>query len=132
MVGQSGISAVSLWLLGALIVGLIAFMIAFRWWNVPGWLKRRLHIQTQMMGIVLVVVGAVLLCVIVTAICSLLQLEVRVMEILLGLALGFDFALIPSMLRPNDTGSSDKGRTTAKQNVQRRKPPQQQGRRSKG
>ncbi len=131
---QTGASIVSLWLIGALVVGLIGFLVLFHWWDVPGWLKRKLHIRTQVMGIVVVVIGAILLSVIVTLLSMLLTLDIHVMEALLGLALGFDFALIPSMIRQNGSksGSAKGGRTSPQKNTQRRQPPSRQGRRSRG
>jgi hypothetical protein len=86
------------------------------------------------MGIVVVVIGAILLSVVVTLLSMLLTLDIHVMEVLLGVALGFDFAMLPSMLRMRDSksGSTGGGRTSPQKNTQRRQPPSRQGRRSRG
>jgi len=83
-------------LVGAVV--LIACILIFRKWDLPGWLKRKLGLQKRWKAVVFVFVVGVFLAFLTALICSWLQVAMSVYQIINGVVIGFVCAMIVGII----------------------------------
>ncbi len=110
-----------------LVGSLALFLFLFRKWDVPGYFKSRFRLNTRTKGLVFVLAFGVLLALCLAMIMDMLGLPVALAEVLQGVSIGFNCALIPAFINPKSNSSSPKGSVSTK-----RAAPDKRGRRSKG
>lgn len=97
-----------------LLVGLAAFILLFRKWNLPGILKEKFHLYTRVKAVVYVLLQGILLAFVLSLLAAMLMLPGEVGDVLTGLAIGLNCAILAGIMQPPEqhTGSTGKNQGT--------------------
>ena len=97
--------ALTLYVIIGIAVGIVAFTILFNRWDLPGTLRKRFSLNTRGKGLVFLLASAIMLAILGVVLVQVLGLPEAVAQVVEGLIIGFNLALIPGIIRPKNNGS---------------------------
>ena len=101
--------ALTLYVIIGIAVGIVAFTILFNRWDLPGTLRKKFSLNTQLKGLVFVLASGIILAILGVVLMQVLGLPEAVAQVVEGVIIGFNLALIPGIIRPKNNGGSNRG-----------------------
>ncbi|MDR1619738.1 MAG: hypothetical protein LBS18_03640 [Clostridiales bacterium] len=114
-----------------LLLGLVAFLLLFRKWDLPAYLKQNMKINTRVKAVIFVLLLSFVLALMVSLLVKWLHLNETAGQLLEGVAIGLNCAILAELYRamlPKNRAASQVGKGATGKN----KPTQTGGRRGKG
>lgn len=123
-------NAFTIYLAVGLVIGLVACLLLFRKWNLPAYLKKWFRLYTLVKAVSFVLIIGVLLAILISMLVSILPLPLVVSQVIEGVAIGFNCAVLAGVMQPQETKGNASG---AKNNSgAKRQDTRHAGRRSRG
>lgn len=118
----------TLYLAIGLFAGLAGFMLLFTKFDLPGYCKRKYKLYTRLKAIGFALVIGIVLAFLIALILDLIGVNETLAQILEGVAIGFNCAMLVGIVRP----AEPKGNYGAQDGTKKKQYQENKGRRSKG
>lgn len=124
--------AVTIYVALGLLSGLIVFLLVFKKWDLPAYLKKHYKLNTRVKMLLFVLVFGVILAVCMTMLANVLRLPPAAAQVIEGLTIGFNCAVVVGLLRPADGRGKGPDANTKENLGSKQRYTDNRGRRSKG
>lgn len=120
------------YLLGGAIIGLLLFLLLFRFWNLPRKLKAHFKLNTRPKVALFIILAGFVVAVVVTVLVGMIGLPAVAAQLIEGFGIGFSCAVVVGMLNASNTDSGKKTPASGTKTTNRQPSADNRGRRSKG
>lgn len=124
--------AVTIYVALGLLAGLIVFLLVFKKWDLPAYLQKQYKLNTRVKMLLFVLVFGIILAVCMTMLANVLRLSAAAAQLIEGLTIGFNCAVVVGLLRPEDGRGKGPNADTKTKAGAKQQYADNRGRRSKG
>ena len=118
------------YLIGGVIAGLLAFLLLFRFWNLPRKIKSHFRLNSRTKLTVFIVVAGFVVAILVTLLVGIAGVPETIAQVIEGVGVGFSCAVVIGVFNADDTGKKPPATQTKAAN--RQPSADNKSRRSKG
>lgn len=122
---------ITIYFCAGLIGGLVVFLFLFQKWDLPGLLKKKFHLNSQLKATMFLLVVGMIFALVVVFLTAYFSITKPVAQTMEGVAIGLNCAILTGVMRPKESAGKNNG-TPGKSNGVNRRVPDNKGRRSKG